>query len=933
MSRKTPPLCRMHLVILASAVVLSTAFTQSPSFRFYAGGTYAPGVPTPDSILGFPAGSRAAHYDEVVRYLHAIALTSPRMKLFTMGETYEHRAMLLAVVSSEENIKNLDSCRANITALSDPRSTTEKAARSIIESTPVVAWIGYGIHGDELSSTDAALQVLYQLTAGIDEQTLQILHNVIVCIEPMENPDGRERALSQVQQWTGAVSATDAQSIQHTGIWPQGRGNHYFFDLNRDWFAQVHLESRARMNYVTQWHPQLLVDAHEMGAFDTYVFSPPRPPVNPNVSDVALKWWKIFAAEQGNALDKFGWSYYTREWVDEWYPGYGSSWPLYTDAVGILYEQAGTDGGSVKRPDGTTLTYREAVLHHFTSSIANLSTAARNRRELLSDYAEARSRSAAGPRQGTRAFLIDPTPAPSRTERVIDALIRQGIEVRVTQREFRATEAIGYWDENVRNVTLPAGTYIVPLQQPMGRLANTIMEFDPHMTTSVLQEERKTLEKEKETKMYDVTTWSLPVVYGLTAYRTSEIPYVPSDVVTSMSAPSGSIENDGATYGYLLDLRDDRSLHAVAGLLGKGYKLRAGRQEVEVGGRRFSRGSILIRLNENPPTLRADLSVITKETGIVLMGVNTALTSRGPDLGGNDFVLLKEPQTALVGGPEISTTGLGSLWFLLDYQFRMRTSILLAAQLANADLGKYNVLIMPSAHSTEGLMRVLGKPGLAKLQDWVTGGGTLIAIGNSAALAADTASALANTRLLQQVLKDKDLYARAAAWEKAALAPVVDSTLVWSDKRPAAEKAPGEKAAPVNEKELALLDQRARMFMPRGALLRVDLDREHWLAFGAGDKIPVYVYTPNAFVSKDPVQTPARFSDYERLRVSGLLWPEARERWAGTAYLTRESKGRGQIILFADDPYFRAFFGATERLFLNSVLLGPGFGTAASASW
>ena len=298
-----------------------------------------------------------------------------------MGETTEHRPQYYLTISDPANIAELDRIRADHMRLADPRTLTEPAAKTLAKTLPAVVWIGYGIHGDELSSVDAAMNVAYQLAAGTDTTTLLLLKNLVVCLDPMENPDGRERFLAQLQQWSGTVENTDAQSIHHSGIWPGGRGSHYLFDLNRDWFALTHPETRARVQTVVEWHPQVFIDAHEMGAYDTYLFSPPREPINPHVSPDGRAWWTVFSKDQARAFDRFGWSYYTREWNDDWYPGYANSWGHYLDAVGILYEQAGVEGTMVVRPDGTTLRYRETVHHHVVSSLANCQTAARHRED------------------------------------------------------------------------------------------------------------------------------------------------------------------------------------------------------------------------------------------------------------------------------------------------------------------------------------------------------------------------------------------------------------------------------------------------------------------------------------------------------------------------------------------------------------------------
>ncbi len=908
-------------------VGIGTMGAQQIPPPFHPDGTYDRTIPPPDSVLGFPLAQKPARYDAVVRYITLLAGKSPRVKLFKMGETYEQRDQYYLVVTSEENHGKLDGIRQNIAALADPRRLSTQEAQRTIAGTPAVVWIGYGIHGDEVSSVDASLQVLYQLAAGTDSATKHILGELVVCIDPMENPDGRERFLGQILQWNGEVVNSDVQSMAH-GVWPWGRGNHYLFDLNRDWFYLTQRENQSRVPTILGWNPQVLIDSHEMGSYDTYLFTPPREPINPNISEIVKKWWKIFSKDQASAFDRYGWSYYTREWNDEWYPGYGSSYATYIDAVGILYEQAGTDGTIVKRPDGTTLTYREAVHHHVVSSMANLTTAASHRKELLEDFYAERSKGPSFKRGEPRCFYLVPGDNPARLLHLVDVLLRQNIEVRVTEKALRVPDAHDAWGSRARDVTVPAGTYIVSLDQPHARLAKSILEFDPRMNTATLLEERKSLEKEKESMMYDVTAWSLPLSYNVEAYWSESPEISGSKVLTGLPEARGNLRTPQPQYGYLFDYSDDRALEAMASLFTKGYTLRSTRKPVEIEGTSFPRGSVLARRNENPASLGDAMRQVVDSIGITVAGVNTALSTSGPDLGGNDFVLLQQPRIAIFAGPEISTTSMGSLWYLLDNKLRYRASLLNSYQLNMVDLEKYNVLVLPS-----GGYKTLGKAGIEKLKGWVEAGGTLVGVGSGAAFVADSATGISDVRPRDQALKELDLYARNLGWEEGAQALKIDSLAVWEGKGVVKDTTGREKGVTVNEKLLVMEDARARLFMPRGAMMRVDLDSEHWMAFGAGSRVPALMFTSTAFLTRDPVQTPARFADAKQLRISGLLWPEAAERWANTAYATRERKGKGQIILFAGEPNFRACFPGTERLLMNALFLGPGFGTSHPVEW
>jgi len=891
------------------------------------GGTYDASILSPGALLGFVPGDRPARYTQVMDYCRYLASKSNRVRLTEMGQTYEGRTLLSLVISDPAHVQKLDQIRGEHARLADPRSIDDASVRSLAETLPAVVWIGYGIHGNELSSVDAALHVAYQLAAGTDTLTLRMLKNLVICIDPMQNPDGRERFLAQMEQWSGALPNPDAQSLHHTGIWPYGRGNHYLFDLNRDWCTLVHPETRFRVQTVLQWHPQVFIDSHEMGAYDTYLFSPPREPINPNVSANARQWWGVFAKDQARAFDHYGWSYYTREWNDEWYPGYGASWVLYNDAVGILYEQARVEGTLVKRPDGTTLHYKETVHHHVVSSLANLGTASRNRKDLLIRYAGARREAMRGEPWAPRAYALLAGANPGRVDHLVERLLWQGIEVHRVERESVVRDAASALGESVKRVTLPAGTYVVYLDQPASRLARAVLEFDPRMSSSFLQEERKSLEKDKDSKLYDVTGWSMPLAYGIEAYALNTHPDIQTVPVRSIERPQGRVEGPARPFGYLLPY-DDRGLEALARLLACGFKVRSAREPFAIEGQTYERGTLLLRGNENPDTLREYIQKTAETFGITVRAAGTALSTSGPDLGGNDFPLLRAPKVALVGGQDVNTTSFGALWHLFDQRLQMQTTLLPLAGILSSDLRKYNVIVFPSVGDTPGIHRILDKTGSKKLLEWIESGGTLITTGSTSTIVADSGSTLSGVRLRHQVLNSLDVYLRAAELELRASEPVIDSLSLWNGTQKV-DTLKAARAGALNEKELALLDERARLFMPRGAILRVDLDEEDWLCFGAGKVVPALTFTSSAFLSRSPVRTPARFSDAARLRLSGLLWPEARDRWAGSAYLTREQKGRGQLILFAGEPVYRGAFHGSARLLLNAVLLGPGWGTKA----
>jgi len=312
-----PSLARGFCILLLSAYCTLAAgqvdYSAEASSPFVDPATLDRSIPTPSSVIGHEVGEKAVRYDSLMRYFEALAASSDRIVLKPYGETHEGRTLVHLFITSAENHQRLDQIKEDNGKLTDPRKLANaEAGTELIENHPATALMAYAVHGDELSSTDAAMQLAYQLVAGIDDGTKSLLEQVVTIIDPLQNPDGRERHLASIVQRTGLISATDGQHIQHNA--ENGRTNHYRFDMNRDGAALVTKENQARMKVITAWNPHFTVDSHEMGSLDTYLMDPPRQPLNPLYSDKDLYWRELFGFEQGAAFDEHGWSYYAKDW-------------------------------------------------------------------------------------------------------------------------------------------------------------------------------------------------------------------------------------------------------------------------------------------------------------------------------------------------------------------------------------------------------------------------------------------------------------------------------------------------------------------------------------------------------------------------------------------------------------------------------------------
>lgn len=896
-------------------------------------GPFDPSIPNPEEFVGHPLGEKPARQSQVLEYFRLLDESTDRVKVVEMGSTYEGRPLIYAIISDAANMARLDEIKTNLRKIADPRLLPRTALQQLIEKTPAVVWLAYSIHGDEISGVDAALGAAYHVAAGQDTLTSRIRNELITIIDPMENPDGRERFLAQMESFASVIPHADGQSLQKGGFWPWGRGNHYLFDMNRDWFTQELAESKARISAIVDWHPQVLVDAHEMGQWDTYLFSPPRHPFNLQLTDRIRQWWNTFAADQARAFDKHGWAYYTRNWNEEWYPGYGSSWPLFTGAIGILYEQAGVSGSRISRHDGTVLTYSESVQHHYVSSLANLETAVRNRRKLLADYYDHRSKAIDTHGGGKiKAFLITPDRNPDKTEHLAQTLTRQGIEVRISTAPFSVSSR-NYYQQRAATMRFPEGTLIVHTNQPQGFLIQTILGFDPHLSDSFLVEERRELLKHRSSKLYEITSWSLLQAYGLDAYESESSPTVEATPWKPIEQ-AGNVQGKKPQQGFLFEANSDRALNAIAILFDRGLTMHAATKDLDWEGKKFARGSIFLPKRSNLENYEQILDSVSRATGIAIVGVNSGLGSVGPDLGSRDLGVLRKPQIALVAGGSTSFTAVGWTWHLLDQKIGLPVSLVDIATLGQIDLSVYNTLVLSPGSGYTG---VIGKPTVAKIRNWIESGGTLIAMGNAAAFCADSTVGLSSARPREQVLAKLQEFQQSATEEIAAEKPDISKLKIWeygeTDTAKDAKSATTQGGEPKLE-ELRKIDEMARLLSPHGAILRVNLDQEEWLTFGLDDRVPVMVTTSAVLLAKHPpVRTVARFASPRDVRISGLLWPEARLRLANTSYCARETVGQGQVILFADQPNFRSFFRGAERLLSNALLYGPGLGTSWTPEW
>ena len=559
--------------------------------------------------------------------------------------------------------------------------------------------------------------------------------------------------------------------------------------------------------------------------------------------------------------------------------------------------------------------------HQFISSMANLQTIANQKEELLSDYYNNRKKAVSTKNSG-KAFIFSSDLNKSRLNELGETIKRQTIEVYTNKNDLKLPKAINSSGKTITRKNIPAGSLIIPLDQPLNILINNILSFDIRLDTKSMEKERKKLLKNQGSTLYDVTAWSLSHAYGTDSYYTEVMPKVSLEPFQAISN-RGNLIGKNPKYGWAIKSDDDKFYHLLGRLLENKVKVWCAEEGFSIEGEDFPNGSIVIRNNSNKTMKIGLLKELASEYGINIFAINTALATEGPDLGSSNFTMLIEPRIAIVSGPPTSSYSFGATWHLIDYKMKSRASLINAMSLAWQDLSKYNVLILPNGSR---MKKTLGDNGIKKLKNWINDGGTLISYSNSAAFLSDSSVNISSVRLRRQSLDKLDTYAHDLAILKEAENLSIDSVALWEGGK--IYDTQEAKEIEKNIEKIKELDQLGRKFRPQGAILKVNMDKEHWLSIGCKDFIPVLYNTGNVFMAKKPINVAGRLADEQNIRLGGLLWPEAKSRIAESAWATQERHGKGQVILFATEPHFRGYFKASERVLLNAIYLGPGMGTS-----
>ena len=858
-------------------------------------------------------GGSVTDYGGLYRYLDAVE-ESPRLRISTFGETFEHRELILLTVSSPDNLARLEDIQRDTRRLADPRGLTDETAEEIVARTPAGVFLNYGNDGNESAAFEAALWMAWELLSGRHDA---LLEDVVVYIVPASNPDSHERFAA----WFKATASwpdgdPDPNAVEHRAPWGLStNNNHYQINLNRDSVWSTQPENRALVRLYLDTRPMVFVDHH--GETDSFVGPWMAEPLHTVLTGNRQDWLVEYGRAMAAAFAAAGFPYTPWEF-GQFDPGYWDTLPNFTGSIGFTLETTGGGwrGLRLARAGGGEYTLRDGIEQHLIADRSLLAVTAMNRERRLRDFLAYRQEALdAGERPA--GWVISGASDPARLDAVRGVLLRGGIEVRRTTRETTVQGARPMFPRGgeASEITLPPSSLVVPGAQPEGRLLQVLFEQDARFSEEFLDYVDEHRERRSDPSFghpdiwtsadafYDITAWSVPLTYDLLAWTVDGAAGLPPEDASTLlaledplrdpPATAGAFRYPEAGYAFVVAGDSDHAIRAAAWLREAGVPFRVATAVFEVGGESFGRGSLLAFAAEAPdlPGLRSGLTDLAA-TGVRILGVQDPLTTSGPHLGSDQFAQVAVGRIAMVMGGPVRPSAYGSPWYLFERRFGVPFTALSWERLAATDLRGYRVLILPDGGYPDPGNDPRAAQILDHLEEWTSGGGVLIAMrGASAWLAGDGVSWI-RTRL-------KPGFASKSAFMTDGGRP--------DDPQPEAE------------------DEQPAEVIP-GAILRALPNPESFLSFGYEEAFPVMVWSSLAFEPDPAVAVAARFpDDPDELLGSGFAFPDSLARLAGTPYLATEQIGAGRVVLFLDDPNFRLFWDGLTRLFMNAVLFGASF--------
>lgn len=814
----------------------------------------AESLESPSAFLGYDLGTEFTPHHRVVDYVRHVAEHSPRVDVQRYGTSYEGRPLLLLTIGTPEAL--------------DRRGTIQEANRQragLAEGAPqdptAVVWLSYGVHGNESVSTEAALKTLHTLADPTNERTGDWLQNTVVLLDPLLNPDGRERYVQWYKRTTGAGINPRPEDRTHHEPWPGGRSNHYYFDLNRDWAWATQQETRARLDVYHDWMPHVHVDFHEMGADDPYYFAPAAEPLHEELTDWQREFQFTIGENNASYFDENNWLYFTQEVFDLFYPGYGDTWPLFNGAIGMTYEQGGSGraGRALITAEGDTLTLAERLAHHHTAGLSTVEATAQNHEAVVEEFAEYYESARQDPPGDYASYVVRREDHPDRLQALAEHLDRQRIRYGYAT-ESASADGRSYRSGEQESLQLREGDLVVPAAQPKARLTKVLFEPQTTIVDSIT---------------YDITAWGLPYAYGVDAYALPDAPGIDTTGTPPDAAPSPS--GPDTPYAYVTPWGSRADVRFAAALLQEDVRLRFATEPFTIDDRSYDRGALLIT-RANNATRHSDFDAtvrrVAEDHNQPLHGVSTGFTEDGPDVGSGTVGFIEPPHVAVMAGEPTSSSRLGEVWHYFDQQIDYPATLLPAEDFDPAMLDDVDVLVLPDGYYGEWM----SDQRASAITQWVRDGGRLLALGRAAGTMADRSDY--------------------------ALASKPDSATERSEDSPLSRYATRQR--------------RALTGSTPGSIHRTWVDTTHPLGFGLSDPYFTLKRNDDAYAYLETGWTVAALED-DPAPVSGFMGHEAQEDVDNTLLYGTQQLGDGQVVYFVDNPLFRGFWYQGQVLFGNAV--------------
>jgi Zinc carboxypeptidase len=835
-----------YLLLVALTLSFATAALSQP-------------LPSPDEFLGYTLGSRFTPHHLLVGYFKEIAKDAPdRVRVEQYGSTTEGRPLLLTYISSPDNIRRLEDIRLNNLRLAG--QGPDKAAGD--ENTPVIVWLSYNVHGNEPASSEASMKMLYELVNPANTRSKEWLKNTVLIIDPCVNPDGRDRYVNWYNSVTGKIPNPDPEAREHQEPWPQGRTNHYNFDMNRDLAWQTQVETTARMRKYNDWLPQVHVDYHEQGYNEPYFFPPAAPPYH----DVITPWQRSFQVTAGknNAkyFDQHGWLYFTKEIFDLFYPSYGDTYCIYNGAIGMTFEQGGIGAGlAIRNLDGDTLTLADRLLHHYTTGMSTLEVSSQNASKLIQEFHRYFTNAKNQPAGEFKAYLLKNDPGGDRLAHLKKLLDKNRIEWAGLQPG--TYNGLNYQTGKTQMIKGEKGDILINANQPRSNLIRVLFERSSRYSDSAT---------------YDITAWSVPFAYGVQAFGLNS--YIANTAPKTVDSAASTLE---AAYVYAVRWGGVNSARFLCQILKKGVKVRFTQEPFKSGSQFYERGTLLITRTGNTrfsASLEDILRTAGKDAGVAVTPVSSGFVDSGYDIGSYRVHGITRPRVALITGSG-NPSAAGEIWYFFEQELDYPVTLVNADDLDDISWKNFDVCILP-----DGNYKILAdKASQESLRNWVNQGGRLIAL----------ESAVVQLSKADWGIKLKEF-----------------------ERSPRSDSGRDNKAAYAALLRYGNRERDQLMGSTPGSIYKVELDNTHPLAFG----YPDYYYTlkqdSNVYqFLKEGAWNVGVIKKDEY--ISGFTGTKAKEKLKDGLLFGVQPMGRGQVIYLADNPLFRCFWENGKLLFCNAV--------------